>query len=104
MREIALGAAGDEFWGSEWDVLHEGAQTGAALQAAGTDVMVVGNHEFDYGSHPSATNCAAPPPPHVSSLFLQHVARLRRAHPPSQFCTCVTALHMYVRLYTVSKR
>jgi hypothetical protein len=42
--------AGDEFSGTAWDILFQGMQTGPVLEAAGTDVMAVGNHEFDYGA------------------------------------------------------
>lgn len=41
--------AGDEFSGTTWDVLFQGAQTAPVLEAAGTDVMGLGNHEFDFG-------------------------------------------------------
>lgn len=41
--------AGDEFLGTAWDIIFQGQQTAPVLNAAGTDVMTVGNHEFDYG-------------------------------------------------------
>lgn len=45
--------AGDEFAGTAWDVLFQGSQNAPVLEAVGTDVMTVGNHEFDYGALPS---------------------------------------------------
>ena len=45
---------GDEFLGTAWDIIFQGQQNVEVLGAVGTDVMVVGNHEFDYGAPPAA--------------------------------------------------
>lgn len=44
--------AGDEFAGTSWDVIFQGAQNVPVLEEVGVDVMAVGNHEFDYGACP----------------------------------------------------
>jgi 5'-nucleotidase / UDP-sugar diphosphatase len=51
---VAFLNAGDAFQGSLFYTMHKGLAEAEVLQALGTDVMVLGNHEFDDGPEPLA--------------------------------------------------